>query len=234
MSLTWKNAPYGIRRERTELLLATPRPRPYERNNWFARLQALQLAAKWLPPGNTKDRVIAELNEMDLERAASLARTARQPGPTTKSPMLTCAIRADVVQGLTKTQTHALGICFVDGKPLPPRRIYWCSDECVTLWLSNHEWGAASAAAITRDNATCRHCGHRMGEIIGGRRVALEVNHRDPRNGGGYDQGCFHHQDGLETLCHDCHIKVTNAQRAERKASTEGTTWTTASRSSQP
>jgi 5-methylcytosine-specific restriction endonuclease McrA len=41
---------------------------------------------------------------------------------------------------------------------------------------------------------------------------SLEVNHRVPRRGGGYHAGCHHHLDGLETLCHRCHVAETNAQ----------------------
>ena len=45
----------------------------------------------------------------------------------------------------------------------------------------------------------------------------LEVNHKVPRAGAGYGWGCWHHLDGLETLCRPCHRKVTNAQALERK-----------------
>jgi hypothetical protein len=44
----------------------------------------------------------------------------------------------------------------------------------------------------------------------------LEVNHIDPLVGRGYSMSCYHHQDNLEVLCHDCHVVVTNAQRRER------------------
>ena len=45
--------------------------------------------------------------------------------------------------------------------------------------------------------------------------VALEVNHIEPRRGGGYAHGCHHHQVNLETLCHRCHARVTARQRSE-------------------
>ena len=45
---------------------------------------------------------------------------------------------------------------------------------------------------------------------------ALEVNHIVPRKGAGYSFGCWNHLDNLETLCHACHVKVTNAQRRSR------------------
>lgn len=50
------------------------------------------------------------------------------------------------------------------------------------------------------------------------RLVTLEVNHMDPLVGRGYDAGCVHHIDRLETLCHDCHVVETNRQAAERRA----------------
>lgn len=43
------------------------------------------------------------------------------------------------------------------------------------------------------------------------------MNHIVPRNGAGYGWGCHHHQTNLQTLCHSCHVKVTNAQAAARR-----------------
>lgn len=40
----------------------------------------------------------------------------------------------------------------------------------------------------------------------------LEVNHIEPRKGAGYNNGCHHHADGLETLCKPCHVEVTKEQ----------------------
>lgn len=47
--------------------------------------------------------------------------------------------------------------------------------------------------------------------------LELEVNHKDPREGRGYHEGCHHHQDRLETLCHDCHVIETTRQGRERR-----------------
>lgn len=46
----------------------------------------------------------------------------------------------------------------------------------------------------------------------------LEVNHKVPRRGAGYDAGCHHHLSGLETLCHRCHAAVTAEQQRLHRA----------------
>lgn len=46
------------------------------------------------------------------------------------------------------------------------------------------------------------------------RRHRLEVNHKHPVLGRHSQSGCHHHLDGLETLCHACHLDTTAAQRA--------------------
>jgi len=88
----------------------------------------------------------------------------------------------------------------------PTRR--WCMTACSNAYWSNHMWSMASAAARKRDGQKCVRCGSTH---------ALEVNHIVPRRGGGYANGCHHHQDGLETLCRECHVRVTTAQLREWK-----------------
>ena len=61
-----------------------------------------------------------------------------------------------------------------------------------------------SRIARQEDDGECRICGTS---------INLEVNHFIPRNGAGYESGCAHHQEGLETLCWRCHMKVTAIQR---------------------
>ncbi len=73
----------------------------------------------------------------------------------------------------------------------------------------------------------CQRCGgvaeglrqvfSRDGHLIEHRVVAVEVNHIDPRNGAGYGNGCHNHQDGLETLCHSCHVVTTTQQGRDRR-----------------
>lgn len=121
-----------------------------------------------------------------------------------------------------------------DGSILHNRR--WCLGHGRSWWI-NHGWTWARGEALKRDNYQCVRCGVASGTTVDGclrcvgrwphgddpppyhvRRpysVVLEVNHIDPRRGAGYANGCWHHLDGLETLCHDCHQIVTAAQRAE-------------------
>ena len=107
------------------------------------------------------------------------------------------------------------GECPWCGTRLPARRRRWCSDRCRDDFIDNHFWGHARARALARDNGSCRHCG--------ARRRRMEVHHVDPRRGRGYASGCHHHLDLLETLCHPCHVAVTNAQRQEWSDSGCGT-----------
>lgn len=98
--------------------------------------------------------------------------------------------------------------------------------------MDNHAWTWARFRALRRDKSTCQRCGKKfeddanikqvlVGFYYDGRdrvdRWPMEVNHREPRNGQGYEAGCWHHLDGLETLCHDCHLIVTAEQRAARR-----------------
>mgnify|MGYP003950296153 CR=1 FL=1 len=97
------------------------------------------------------------------------------------------------------------GVCPWCGRALPARRRRWCSDPCRADFVANHFWGLARERALARDEHRCTTCGVR--------RRKLEVHHVDPRRGQGYAAGCHHHLDLLETLCHACHVEVTNVQR---------------------
>lgn len=296
--IPWEKAPYALRRERCEELLATPRPGPRNREPWYQRVRALQTAEAGMPDGGTRDRLTAEIAAMFRARDVLLERTSigyRHSATADELAMLDCEMRSPDVLGLTKAQTGHQRICFVDGKPLPPRRQFWCSDECVNLWTSNHEWTAASHAALTRDEARCQRCGYQARMVCNGRHViegkgvvwgqeailtgrsgswdnrppwpckehthpayrsasgtdvddatgagicyvdgnrwpcyasdrpghrrvvrprAMEVNHKIPRAGAGYHQGCHHHLADLETLCHPCHVVETTRQGRERR-----------------
>jgi 5-methylcytosine-specific restriction endonuclease McrA len=113
---------------------------------------------------------------------------------------------------------HTTG-CRGCGGELTGRRTVWCSDACSRAYWANHIWTAARGAAKKRDGHKCVTCGAPADGI--GTGVALEVNHIDPRNGAGYGTGCWNHLDNLETLCHACHVKVTNQQARERRGLTD-------------
>jgi hypothetical protein len=49
-------------------------------------------------------------------------------------------------------------------------------------------------------------------------RVRLEVNHVDPLRGGRVWVDCAHHLDGVETLCHSCHVEETRLQTISTRA----------------
>lgn len=107
-------------------------------------------------------------------------------------------------------------VCERCGGELTGRRRRWCSTNCSYQHAMNHRWSMARKAAVRRDRRRCVTCGST---------VKLEVNHIVPRNGGGYGWGCHHHLGNLETLCHSCHVVVTNAQqRARREAGVAGGT----------
>lgn len=138
------------------------------------------------------------------------------------------------------------GRCLYCGDVLPKYRRKWCDDECSLLVATNHVWVLAKAAVYKRDQGKCQMCGcqvYRSAESIihpgkpryedyrgdwRGYDLALadfhrtllpfmgEVNHIEPRNGGGYNSGCHNHLDKLELLCHQCHVGVTNQQATTR------------------
>lgn len=100
------------------------------------------------------------------------------------------------------------GVCDACGKTLTGRQKRWCSRECSFTGWKEHDWNSARRAARVRDGHKCVTCGSRQ---------ALEVNHIVPRVGEGYGWGCWNHPENLETLCHDCHVKVTKAQAEARR-----------------
>lgn len=108
------------------------------------------------------------------------------------------------------------GVCDHCGTPLDGRRRRWCSDTCARVEFNAHDWNQARRAAKKRDGYKCVTCG-RPDDVDDNYRSILEVNHIVPRVGKGYGMGCWNHLDNLETLCHDCHVKVTKQQAADRR-----------------
>lgn len=121
--------------------------------------------------------------------------------------------------------------CVGCGKPLTGRVRVWCDGSgpgsCQSLWQQNHIWESARHAAVRRDGFRCRHCG--VGLRVGTpSRYSrdwsiqwpthyLEVNHMTPILGRHHQVGCWHHQEGLETLCRACHQIVTAQQFGYRR-----------------
>lgn len=138
------------------------------------------------------------------------------------------------------------GCCAWCGNQLPKRARRWCSRQCTDEFTRQHNWQWAREAALERDGGlcvTCRHDGTVPGEdvvhlflVILSPRLTyadrqrsisyvrshaplwrLEVNHQEPVRGRHGTFGCHHHLDGLETLCHPCHLKVTAKQFGHRR-----------------
>lgn len=76
------------------------------------------------------------------------------------------------------------------------------------LWLTT-----PSNAAVHRPGPETRRSSWYSGTVSA---TQLEVNHVEPRNGAGYDKGCWNHQSNLQVLCHPCHVAETTRQIQER------------------
>jgi 5-methylcytosine-specific restriction endonuclease McrA len=109
---------------------------------------------------------------------------------------------------------HRKGFCDWCSAPLSGRQRRWCAQHRY-VWAENHIWDFARKAAMKRDEYLCCRCGKRPVQTrhSAGNHV-LEVNHINPRRGGGYHTGCHHHLDNLETLCIGCHRLVSQKQKA--------------------
>lgn len=114
-----------------------------------------------------------------------------------------------------RVSTKVPGVCGACGVALVGRNHWFCPSpgwnqdaigSCRLRWMQNHDWGSASREAMRRAQSRCLRCGN----------PAVEVNHIEPREGRGYTKGCHHHQEGLEPLCHQCHLAVTAEQRWSR------------------
>lgn len=99
--------------------------------------------------------------------------------------------------------------CNFCGKKLTGRQERWCSSKCNTEYYEQHYWTSRRKAALKRDKHKCVKCGQPE--------VKLEVNHINPLIGSGYNLSCKHHLENLETVCHPCHVQITNQQRKDRK-----------------
>jgi hypothetical protein len=139
-------------------------------------------------------------------------RRDRRPAPpvdlTRTNYLATCRYAAFARQG---RPVGVPGTCRWCARPLPERCKVWCTARCRIACRSNHEFTFARDAALERDRHQCVRpgCG-----AIATYEWALEVNHIDACLGRHNQNGCWHHLAGLETLCHQHHLEVTNGQRA--------------------
>ncbi len=120
---------------------------------------------------------------------------------------------------------------------MPELRAWWSIVRSVTLIRhamgveSVHVWTAANGFDLAGDRVTAwrawraemdRRCepytAARLVLDQALRAVQLEVNHLTPILGRHAEFGCHHHLDGLETLCHRCHVAETARQFGYRTA----------------
>lgn len=117
---------------------------------------------------------------------------------------------------------------------LSGRKQRWCSSECANENGRNHWWTYARHAALRRDESRCVQCAAEGVDLgIGAR--GLQVHHMtalhtlmiDVKTWMGNDDvfstrrvhhsdgGCWHHLDGLVTLCKPCHLAAHRATPAK-------------------
>lgn len=90
-------------------------------------------------------------------------------------------------------------------------------------WARFLLWYCYTAGLLTEDQCRRLEFWDLNLTTVGARRGwAIEVNHIQPRLGAGYGFGCWNHPENLESLCHDCHLLATKAQkRGWRRPATE-------------
>jgi len=80
------------------------------------------------------------------------------------------------------------------------------------LWLRSRE----RAAALKRDSYTCQECGKKQSKAKG-KEQAVEVHHLNGIEWENIIDYIFRHllvsPDALETVCPECHKKITNVER---------------------
>lgn len=121
--------------------------------------------------------------------------------------------------GVDPDETYGQGMAwrqfveFVTARPSFPNLSQWAKEHGFTIDAQTRgqvrlAWLSARALAL-RPWIEAADSLHRWA-----RTLQLEVNHKAPVLGRHAEFSCLHHVDGLETLCHRCHVQETNAQRA--------------------
>lgn len=116
--------------------------------------------------------------------------------------------------GIAPAECWYAFIVFVCGR-FPPR---FRTDEWHT-WARENGWMASESnesldayRAFLRRRARPYEAAAELAREAH-RHAQLEVNHIDPCLGAHKDNSCAHHLEGLEVLCHRCHVAETNRQR---------------------
>ncbi len=201
-----------------------------------SRSPAAQRRAFWAAYGLAGEEERAALMAAYHERQDAEWRERKAVVRSDEGRMDACEMRSEAVRGLTEAECAKRRVCYGCGSALPKGSRRWCSSKCGDGWWSNHGWTSARSVTLVRDEHRCVRCGSGSTVTCGlcglswpcgderhrvqtWRRltVALEVNHREPRIGQGYHNGCHNHQENLETLCHPCHVAETTAQFRERR-----------------
>lgn len=148
---------------------------------------AYVVLCRWLPRHRPAVRPV-DLTRPDYLAACPLAAAARQGRPA-----------------------GVPGTCRWCARALPDRAKVWCTAQCRIVARSNHEFSFARDAALQRDSHRCVRPGCGTGASF---ERAIEVNHKTLIHGRHNQAGCWHHLDGLESLCGRHHDQVTAQQRA--------------------
>lgn len=110
-------------------------------------------------------------------------------------------MRTDKIEGTTLRCELAVGdgteTCLACGAEIPPRRRRFCSDDCGRAHGDLHRYPIARQTALERDGFRCVRCDA----------PAEHTHHELPLPDRSYYSrvGCFHHPDGLLSLCRKHH-----------------------------
>jgi len=105
-------------------------------------------------------------------------------------------------------------VCRRCATALGGRQRAYCGKDCEREFGMNHFWNMASREVEKRNRT-------KYGDLqccVCGATAHLEINHIDPVRGGPRFATCKNHQDNLEVLCHDCHVRATELQFRPAKA----------------
>jgi len=118
------------------------------------------------------------------------------------------------------------GHCAQCGNPLPKARKIWCSEKCYGIAYDAsiiYDWQKTRDEVLKRDDLTCQKCGRRglsASRDFTHPALRAEVDHIVPIADDA-DPAKQFDRENLQTLCHNCHVKVTQERRLEKAAPAE-------------